>query len=273
MIYHHHHHHFLILLLTYSSIIHMTSSSSSSAAAFVSYKKTKTTNHHHHHNNDIISSLNAVPERMLLSTSMKNVDITQATLIPLEIDTEKKTVQELESKTASQVLSEESEMYGTICFAVRRPGWVLCREDGKAIHALFQQSDQPLHGFGLFGVLKETKVDDNGISDFQSIYFPHSLYYDQYRTFYQALGNRTISIPWKNPIKLVRGIFQIRRLGKRLKSKGIEGNFIGEGLFQGGMIIFNKDGMPVYAYEEQTGLELPIDDIVEAVKAVRDASK
>ena len=57
----------------------------------------------------------------------------------------------------------------------------------------------------------------------------------------------------------------------RLAEKGLEGNLKGEGMVQGGIIIFDKDGKAQYAYKEETGSPLPIDDILVAVGAVKSA--
>jgi hypothetical protein len=61
----------------------------------------------------------------------------------------------------------------------------------------------------------------------------------------------------------------MREVYKRLKVKKISGNLKGEGLIQGGIIIFDKHGKARYAYIEQTGSEIPIDDIIRAVRMVR----
>jgi hypothetical protein len=61
----------------------------------------------------------------------------------------------------------------------------------------------------------------------------------------------------------------MREVYKRLKMKKIAGNLKGEGLIQGGIIIFDKTGKARYAYREETGSEVPIDDIISAVKIVR----
>jgi hypothetical protein len=44
----------------------------------------------------------------------------------------------------------------------------------------------------------------------------------------------------------------------------------GEGLVQGGIILFDKAGVARYAYREETGSEIPIRDILLAIRAVRD---
>ena len=61
----------------------------------------------------------------------------------------------------------------------------------------------------------------------------------------------------------------MREVYKRLKAKKISGNLKGEGLIQGGIIIFDKHGKARYAYREETGSEIPIDDIIRAVRMVR----
>ena len=58
-------------------------------------------------------------------------------------------------------------------------------------------------------------------------------------------------------------------MGKRLKRKNISGNMKGEGLVQGGIIIFDKTGKARYAYREETGYEVPEEDIILATKMVK----
>ena len=58
-------------------------------------------------------------------------------------------------------------------------------------------------------------------------------------------------------------------MNSRLKEKSIEGNLVGEGMIQGGILVFDKEGKIQYAYEEAIGDELDVDDIVAAIKAVR----
>lgn len=128
--------------------------------------------------------------------------------------------------------------------------------------------NKPIEGFGLFGVVKEIGVDDKGLSDF-STFYPYPLYRDENLDFYKALGNRSMSIPL-NPFKLVGGVFSLFSIQKRLKQKKIEGNMAGEGLKQGGVIIFDKHGAPKYAYYEKTGSELPVEDILAAVQAIKE---
>lgn len=130
----------------------------------------------------------------------------------------------------------------------------------------------------MIGIIKEN-TDVEGIQTFQRKYFPFPLYIDEKKGFYKALGNRK------------RIFFNILRsysgLRKRLKMKGkIEGNYKGEGLLQGGVILVSTasgsaddvaspssageshsegEGKVLFQYVEQTGSEVPVKDIEEAV--------
>eukprot|EP00804_Cyclotella_cryptica_P023214 CCRYP_000398-RA/>CCRYP_000398-RA protein AED:0.37 eAED:0.37 QI:0/0/0/1/1/0.5/2/0/60 len=59
-------------------------------------------------------------------------------------------------------------------------------------------------------------------------------------------------------------------MNNRLRDKKLEGNMTGEGMIQGGVVIFDKMGQARYAYEEETGSPLDIEDILAALKAIRD---
>jgi hypothetical protein len=139
-----------------------------------------------------------------------------------------------------------------------------------ALFELAANPHNPLAGFGLFGVLKETGVDDKGLIEFADFY-PYPLYRDTDLSFYKALGDRKLSLPW-NPFQLMSGMVSLVKINGRLKEKKIEGNLAGEGIKQGGVIIFDKEGTPKYAYYEKTGQELPLYDILAAVQAVKDES-
>lgn len=217
-----------------------------------------------------------VPSHMELPATWS--DVSKGTLIPLEFkseaasvleggDTESPSVvSESACMAAADVISKHSGENGCIAFAVRRPGWALCREEGRAIAELAAREDKPLDGFGIFGVVKEVGVDDAGLTEFQSDFFPYPLYRDEETNFYNALGARKMKASTWNPIKIFRGI---RNMMKRLKSKNISGNLKGEGLVQGGIIIFDKNGKARYAYREETGFEVPVEDIIAAVKMVK----
>ena len=78
----------------------------------------------------------------------------------------------------------------------------------------------------------------------------------------QFLGNRKltsdVAFSW-NPFTLWSGW---KSLGARLKSKKIEGNYSGEGLTLGGIIVYSPDKGIVYSYKEVTGSEIPSEEII-----------
>jgi hypothetical protein len=121
--------------------------------------------------------------------------------------------------------------------------------------------------FKMWGVVKETGVDDEGLSKFYNDYFTYPLYKDEGLVLYNKFfGQRKIKLTTYNPFKLYKGYTD---MNKRLKEKsGLDGNMTGEGMIQGGLIIFDKEGNVRYAYEEIIGDELMIDDIVAALDDV-----
>lgn len=96
------------------------------------------------------------------------------------------------------------------------------------------------------------------------------MYKDESQAFYTALGTRKLSISTWNPIKMFRGM---RNISKRLSKKNISGNYKGEGLVQGGVIIFDATGKARFAYREETGSEVPVEDIIAVVRELRAESK
>ena len=100
---------------------------------------------------------------------------------------------------------------------------------------------------------------------------------DENLDFYRAFGDKKITDRFKflyllNPVKIVQFFLGARGTGKRLKSKNLEGNYKGEGLKTGGIIVFGKDGEPKYAYPEITGSPLETGDILAALKEVSSES-
>lgn len=145
----------------------------------------------------------------------------------------------------------------------------MCREQGQQLTDLATKDEQNadlMKGFEMFGVVKEIGVDDDGLTEFYKNSFPFPLYKDDGLVFYNEFyGMRKLKLTTWNPLRLYRGF---KEMNARLKEKNLEGNLTGEGLVQGGIIIFGKDGKAKYAYEEETGKEVPMDDIVAALKAV-----
>lgn len=153
----------------------------------------------------------------------------------------------------------------------------MCREHGLQLTELAANEPDIVSNFGIFGVVKETGVDDEGLREFHESYFSFPLYRDENLDFYRAFGDAKITDKFKfwyllNPIKIVQFILGMRGVGKRLKSKNLEGNMKGEGLKLGGIIVFGKDGEPKYAYPEITGSPLETGDILAALREVSSES-
>lgn len=123
-----------------------------------------------------------------------------------------------------------------------------------------------------WGTVKETGVDDEGLVEFHREYYSFPLYKDVHTSLYQALGSRGIfsALPsvW-NPFQLWRGL---QSMNARLAGKNIAGNLKGEGLIQGGVLIFNNRGDLAVAFEEHIGSALEINDIRAAIRALLSAS-
>eukprot|EP01082_Thalassiosira_pseudonana_P015436 g14452.t1 g14452 contig9:1860263-1861394(+) len=202
-----------------------------------------------------VASSGYVPSHMELPSSW--TDVSSATLTPLEIRSEAASALEGAIDVTQHVVAESS------CMLTAE---VLCREEARSIAELAARDDKPLDGFGIFGIVKEVGVDDVGLAEFQTEYFPFDLYRDEQTAFYSALGLRKLKVSTWNPIKIVMGI---RNMYKRLARKNISGNMKGEGLVQGGIIIFDKTGTARFAYREETGIEVPIDDIIAVVRHLK----
>lgn len=120
----------------------------------------------------------------------------------------------------------------------------------------------------MFGVVKETGVDDEGLVDYSLDYFrSYPVYVDKSYSFYQALGDRKVGLNQLfNPLALI-GI--LCDAYQRITSKSVTGTAKGEGIVQGGIIIFGADGKPACMYQEETGIDLRVADIASALAAVR----
>ena len=86
--------------------------------------------------------------------------------------------------------------------------------------------DGAFKGFHLVSIVKETGVDNEGLNEFATDYFPHPTYKDQALTFYNALGSGKISIGF-NPLAIIKMIkdsmAKIKELG--VKSYNMKGEY------------------------------------------------
>lgn len=126
-----------------------------------------------------------------------------------------------------------------------------------------------VEGFGIVGIVKETSV--KGLGEFVQQYFRnYPVYCDKTYAFYSALGDRKVGLrSLLNPLSIA-GI--LCDAFQRIKQKGITGNVTaGEGVVQGGIIIFDAQGKPSAMYPEETGEDLRVADLARALQAIREA--
>ena len=143
------------------------------------------------------------------------------------------------------------------CNALRkRPTSSLPRLYAKVICSRYQPSPSPSRAFSLHPSTPPR-------------YFTcGELYLDEARAVYkEVLGNKKLSLPIGkmlfSPLTTWR---EIKAMGARTKEKGVEGNMAGEGIVKGGIPIVGPGGTDViYSYAEETGSEIPIKEIEEAL--------
>lgn len=135
------------------------------------------------------------------------------------------------------------------------------------LHVLAKNFGEYLEEIPIFGVVKEVGIDDAGLVEFQRDYFPYPLYRDQSHAFYKALGDRKAVGMFLNPFSFA---FMAWEAFQRLTRKKIGGNLKGEGIVQGGIILFDKLGMPIAMYQEETGVDLPVADLAIALQRIRE---
>uniref|UniRef100_A0A6V0KCY1 Peroxiredoxin-like 2A n=1 Tax=Zooxanthella nutricula TaxID=1333877 RepID=A0A6V0KCY1_9DINO len=110
-----------------------------------------------------------------------------------------------------------------------------------------------------------------GVGEYQHRYFGgRPVYWDEDQKFVEAMGNRRISLkfkaPWWKPWALWK---EITEGLKKLKDKGVEGNLVGDGLIQGGVLVVGPGDQGVtFAHFEENDPDvgMPADDIVAGVE-------
>lgn len=125
--------------------------------------------------------------------------------------------------------------------------------------------------FTIFAVVKEVNVD--GLSEFMNVYFRgYPVYADKSYAFYKALGDRKVGLSALfNPFSMLGAMCEA---WNRIRRKNIEGTSptSGEGIVQGGLIVFDEKGTPQAMYPEETGSDLRVADLAHALNAIRNRS-
>mmetsp|Transcript_110558 Transcript_110558/g.323481 ORF Transcript_110558/g.323481 Transcript_110558/m.323481 type:complete len:157 (-) Transcript_110558:35-505(-) len=109
-----------------------------------------------------------------------------------------------------------------------------------------------------------------GVGEFQTKYFGGKpVYWDEEQLFVKEMGDRKIKFKFKAPWWKPWAIWgEIQEGLKKLKDKGVEGNFVGDGFTQGGVLCIGPGTQGVtYAHFEENDPDvgMPADDIVKGV--------
>jgi hypothetical protein len=156
----------------------------------------------------------------------------------------------------------------SICLVVKRPGCVLCHEQGNALKRLIaDEFPQKPSLVAPWAVIKEIGIDDEGLLSMYQEHFPFPFYRDTELRLYKALGDRRV----KRTDVLMKTIPATRRV----RRKGFTGNMYGkgEGFLLGGILIFNQQGKIRYAYQDIFGAPLPVKEIRQVLQQVIDEAE
>lgn len=178
------------------------------------------------------------------------------------------TLAQANRKVIQQAIVKSRKAEASVCFIVKRPGCVLCHEQGLALTKLVSEfADNQV---AAWAIIKEINVDNEGLLALYQKYFRFPFFRDPNLALYTALGDRRVGIV-PNPIKIIKRYYEVR---KRLKDKGMKGNIIGkgEGMILGGIIIFDRKGNVRYGYQEEFTRELPVDQIRQALTQIVEES-
>lgn len=146
---------------------------------------------------------------------------------------------------------------GAVVMAVRRPGWLLCREEASELSSLKAQLEEL--GVPLVAVVKENVGTE--IQDFRP-HFTGDIYIDEKKVFY-------------GPLKRKMGALGFIRLGVwqnflRAWRSGYQGNMNGEGFVLGGVFVLGAadQGILLEHREKEFGNKVQVADVLEAAKKI-----
>lgn len=172
------------------------------------------------------------------------------------------------SALKGQVAQSSRNAKASVLFVVRRPGCILCHEQGHDLSKLIEEF--PAQSVAAFAAVKETNVDNEGLLQLYN-HFRFPFYRDTDRQLYKALGDRFF-----NPARILLFPFHQKRWEKKglrgsfFEKKGSGGSALGKGdpVILGGIMVFNRKGEVQYVYKEKAAEELPVDEIRSAILEV-----
>ncbi|CAG8587379.1 5166_t:CDS:2 [Ambispora gerdemannii] len=147
-----------------------------------------------------------------------------------------------------------------LVLVVRRPGCWLCRQEAVKL-ATYRELITNKLGINMIAVVHETVGKQ--VSDFNMDYWKGSIYLDESKGFYRALGNGDLR--WES----IFGMFKPKVVKNYLRQKkeiNCDGNMVGEGRILGGLLILNPGDQGVaFDYREKImGDHAPLEHVLQA---------
>ncbi|KAM6927386.1 prostamide/prostaglandin F synthase [Xenentodon cancila] len=146
-----------------------------------------------------------------------------------------------------------------VLFFLRRFGCQVCRWIASEISKL--EPDLAAGGVSLVGVGPE----EFGVQEFkQGGFFKGSIYVDQEKKCYKDLGFKRYTALSVVPAALGK---KVREIAAKASAEGIQGNFSGDLLQSGGMLVVAKGGEEVLLHfiQDSPGDLVPLEDISKAL--------
>ncbi|CAL1608311.1 unnamed protein product [Knipowitschia caucasica] len=146
-----------------------------------------------------------------------------------------------------------------VLFFLRRFGCQICRWMAAEISKL--EADLKAAGVSLIGVGPE----EFGLQEFKAGgFFKGAVYVDEKKKCYKDLGFKRYSALGVVPAALGK---KVRDVSSKAEAAGIKGNFSGDLLQSGGMLLVNKGGEKVLLHfvQDSPGDMVPLEEISKAV--------
>ncbi|CAG8580537.1 13697_t:CDS:2 [Ambispora leptoticha] len=147
-----------------------------------------------------------------------------------------------------------------LVLVVRRPGCWLCRQEAIKL-ATYRELITNKLGIDMIAVVHETVR--NQVSDFNMDYWMGSIYLDESKGFYRALGNGELK--WESPFAMLKPTV-LMNYRRQKKETDCDGNMVGEGRILGGLLIMKPGDQGVaFDYHEKTfGDHAPLEHVLQA---------
>ena len=146
-----------------------------------------------------------------------------------------------------------------VVLLVRRPGCQLCRAEATQLYKIKPELDAL--GVSLTAVLHESIPEQ--VAEFTGKFWPGACLLDERKDLFSFLGGGVLRkgtlLTFLNPFSRV--------WSNAKAAEGVEGNFTGDGLTLGGLLVVKRGGEVQYAYQEEVfGDHAPKEDVLRAAR-------